>query len=170
MYSIIVATDSENGISKDNKIPWKLKKDLKFFKDITTTFPEGKQNIIIMGRKTFESMGSRVLPNRINIILTRQIGYSVSNAFVFSSLESAIAYIQSIDLKHKVFIIGGQDIYEEALQKLDIQDLYKTVLTTSFDCDRFFPDISNQFNMKEILVTDSEDKVFYRIEYWIKKQ
>ena len=167
---MIVATDSQNGISKDNKIPWKLKKDLQFFKETTTACPTGKQNIIIMGRKTFESMGSRVLPNRINILLTRQDGYMVKGAYVFSCLEKAIDYIDSIQHKHTIFIIGGQEIYEEALEKLDIQTIYKTVLTNSFNCDRFFPDITNRFIFHKQLFTDSELGESYDVQYWIKKE
>lgn len=170
MYSMIVATDSQNGISKESSIPWKLKKELQFFKDTTTTCPEGKQNIIIMGRKTFESMGSRVLPNRMNIILTRQEGYKVDDAHIFSSLEKATDYIQTIQNKHIVFIIGGQDIYEEALQKLDIQDIYKTVLTNSFECDRFFPDISTRFTLQKQIFADSELGQSYGVYYWVKKE
>ena len=170
MYSIIVATDSQNGIAKENTIPWTLKKDLQFFKETTTTCPEGTQNIVIMGRKTFESMGNKLLPNRMNIILTRQDGYTVEGAYVFSSLEKAIEYIQTVQNKHKVFIIGGQDIYEEAFNKLDIQDIYKTILTNSFDCDRFFPDISTRFIFKEQLLAHSELGQSYSIQYWIKKE
>jgi dihydrofolate reductase len=170
MYSIIVATDSQNGIAKENAIPWTLKKDLQFFKDTTTNCPEGTQNIVVMGRKTFESMGHKLLPNRMNIILTRQEGYTVEGAHVFLSLEKAIEFIQTVQNKYRVFVIGGQDIYEEALNKLDIQDIYKTILTNSFQCDRFFPDISTRFIFKEQLFAHSELGQSYSVQYWVKKE
>ena len=110
MFSGIVAIGKNNEIGKNNKLLWHLPEDLKNFKEITT----GKT--IIMGRKTFESIG-RVLPNRRNIILTRQAGKIIDGGEVFHSLEEVVNLFENTN--EEVFIIGGADLYNEMMPKFD---------------------------------------------------
>lgn len=136
IISLIVAVDENNGIGKDNQLPWHLPADLKHFKALTTGHP------IIMGRKTFESIG-KALPNRQNIVISRQNDYLAEGASLVSSLEEAFGLCKSYD---EAFIIGGAQIFEYALPLADI--LYLTVIHHQFNADTFFPTI-NKSNWRE---------------------
>lgn len=127
--SLIVAADEKNGIGKNNQLPWHLPADLKHFKTLTTGHP------IIMGRKTFESIG-KALPNRRNIVISRQINYLAEGAEVVASLPEAFYLCQD---DHEAFVIGGAQIFEQALSQASI--LYFTVIHHQFDTDTFFPKI-----------------------------
>ncbi|MBU1085258.1 MAG: dihydrofolate reductase [Candidatus Beckwithbacteria bacterium] len=151
--SIIVAHDDNFGIGKKGKIPWHISADFKYFKKITTKHP------IIMGRKTFESIG-KPLPNRPNIIITRHPQYSAPerNIQVIHSLQKAIALAKTLDQK-EIFIIGGGEIYKQALPFAD--KLYITHIKGNFNCDTFFPDYSSQFNKIISKKTNQSNKYSY---------
>lgn len=127
--SIIVAASRNNVIGKDNQLIWRLSADLKRFKALTTG------HTIIMGRKTFDSIG-KPLPNRTSVIITRQEDYKQEGCTVVHSLEEALEAAKD---QEKVFIIGGGTIYEQALDKAD--ELYLTLVHKEFDGDTFFPEI-----------------------------
>ncbi|MES3019437.1 MAG: dihydrofolate reductase [Bacteroidota bacterium] len=129
--SLIVATDEQNGIGKNNQLPWHLPADLKHFKTLTTGHP------IIMGRKTFESIG-KALPNRRNIVISRQSGYTAEGADVVSSLRDAFDLCED---ESEAFVIGGAQIFEQSLSQADI--LYLTVIHHHFEADTFFPKIDS---------------------------
>jgi dihydrofolate reductase len=157
--SIVVATDLNGGIGKDNKLLWHLPADLKFFKETTTGHP------VIMGRKTFESVG-RPLPNRINIIITRNLNWKSDGVLNANSLDEALALCPP-DSSPK--IIGGGEIYKQALPLAN--RVYLTVVHTQVEADTFFsvldPKIwkesSSQFRPNdEKNPLDMEFKVFER--------
>ena len=130
--SIIVAMSSNRVIGVNNTLPWHLSEDLKHFKSLTTG------HTIIMGRKTYESIG-RPLPNRRNIVISRNSNTSYEGVEVVYSLEDAF----SISTNDKeVFVIGGSNIYEQALSFVD--QLYITEIKKSFLGDAFFPEINKQ--------------------------
>ena len=130
--SIIVAMSSNRVIGVNNTLPWHLSEDLKHFKSLTTG------HTIIMGRKTYESIG-RPLPNRRNIVISRNSNTSYEGVEVVHSLEDAF----SISTNDKeVFVIGGSNIYEQALSFVD--QLYITEIKKSFIGDAFFPEINKQ--------------------------
>jgi dihydrofolate reductase len=131
MLAIIVAVDENNAIGKDNKLLWHITEDLRYFKSITNGHP------VIMGRKTFESMG-RVLPGRTNIIISRNPQFAVAGCSVVASLDEAIAVASAID--DNQFIIGGASVYRDALDVADT--IYLTVVHNRYDADTFFPEIS----------------------------
>jgi dihydrofolate reductase len=137
--SLIVATDINNGIGMNGKLPWCLKEDMKFFKKVTTG--NGK-NSIIMGRKTFESFPYRkALPNRLNIVLSSNPSLSLDdNVIVTNSLTSAINKISSHC--ESIFIIGGASVFSEALAYCS--KIYWTMIDNEFTCDVFFPKIDMQ--------------------------
>lgn len=124
--TIIVATDARNGIGINNKLPWNLPEDLAHFKRTTSDHP------IIMGRKTFESIG-RPLPGRRNIVITRNSDWLHDGIESSPSLAAAAALVGDAE----AFIIGGAEIYAAA------QDLTQRLIVTEiqqrFDCDAFFP-------------------------------
>ena len=124
--TIIVAFDAKQGIGIQNTLPWRLPEDLARFKQITTG------HAILMGRKTFESIG-RPLPNRRNIVLTRNSHWQPEGVEVVNSLEQALLLIG----EQAAFVIGGADIYAQTLplcQRLLVTEIHRDVV-----CDAFFP-------------------------------
>jgi dihydrofolate reductase len=135
--SIIVARSKSGVIGINNQLPWHLPADLKHFKALTSGYP------IVMGRKTWDSIG-RPLPNRRNIVISRQNNLELSGAECFSSLESALAACE--DAK-EVYIIGGAQIYEQALTLVD--QLIITEVDIEVDGDAFFPKIDARWKIVE---------------------
>ncbi|KMJ59666.1 dihydrofolate reductase [Bacillus sp. LL01] len=132
MISIIVAADRNNLIGKDNDLPWRLPADLAYFKKITSG------STIVMGRKTYESIG-KPLPKRKNIILSRK-GFSAEGCETLPSLNE----VKHLDEESKeLFIIGGAHIFKEALPYSDF--LYLTYIDEEFEGDTYFP----SFNERE---------------------
>lgn len=128
---IIVATDKRGGIGIDNKLPWHLPEDLAHFKQITSGHP------IIMGRKTFDSIG-RALPNRRNIVISRNRTWQHAGVECLDSLQAAQAAVAGQD----AYIIGGAEIYRQALPLAD--ELIMTEIAEDFSCDAFFPGVAAQ--------------------------
>ena len=127
--SLIVAMATNRAIGLNNQMPWHLSADLKKFKAITMGSP------ILMGRKTFESIG-RPLPGRENIVISRNTEYQQQGCTVFNSVEQAITACQQYK---EVFVIGGATFYDVMIDKADC--LYLTQINQSFDADTFFPEI-----------------------------
>ncbi len=124
----LIAAVARNGtIGKDNTLPWRLSEDLKRFKALTMGHP------IIMGRKTWESLG-RPLPGRSNIVITRDKGYRAGGATVVHAIDEALATAQDAA---EVFVIGGAEIYAMTLPRADCLQL--TELAADFDGDVHFP-------------------------------
>lgn len=137
IVSNIVVVDENLGIGKNNQLLVHFPADLKHFKKITTG------HTVIMGRKTYDSMG-KALPNRRNIVITRQIDYALADAEVKHSLEDAL---ESCKTENEVFVIGGAEIFKQALPKSD--KIYLTRIHKSFDADTFFPEIDNAWKDDE---------------------
>lgn len=139
MITLIVAMDPHNGIGIDGKLPWHIKEDLKLFKERTLNHK------VVMGRKTFESIG-KPLPNRENIVVTRNQFFSnVEHISVIHNLESFLS--ENEKTNEEIFIIGGAEIYQIALpyaKRLAISHINK-----SYNCDTFFP-MFNSKKYKEI--------------------
>ena len=138
--SLIVAV-SENGvIGKDNDLIWHLPKDMKFFKDTTMG------HHVIMGRKNFESIPHkfRPLPNRTNIVITRQSDYKAEGSIVVNSVEESLE-IAKKNGENEAFIIGGGQIYKLALEANLIDRIYLTKIHHSFDGDTFFPELNSDW-------------------------
>ena len=131
--TMIAAVAANDAIGIDNKMPWYLPGDLRYFKAVTMGKP------IIMGRKTFESLG-RPLPGRVNIVMTRDASWQQEGVRVVASLEAALALAESeamINGVTELMIIGGEQIYRQALPKAG--RLYLTRVDQSFEGDAFFP-------------------------------
>jgi dihydrofolate reductase len=164
--SIIAAMDSKRGLGKENKLLFKIPEDFARMQKLTMGHP------IIMGRKTFASIG-RALPNRYNIVITRDLGFKIndlreSNEFiVVSSLDEALMKAEErikmpqdtryeIQDTDEVFVFGGGQIYQQAISKAD--RLYLTLVEGDFNADTFFPDYS-QFT-KVISQEDRDENGF----------
>ena len=163
-FAIIVATDLGNGIGKGNTLPWNFPEDLKNFKQITTQAPEGKINAVIMGRKTWESIPEkfRPLPNRINVVLSSQELQLPENVFLSKSLNKSLDLLSKKENINKIFIIGGAQLYNEAINHPNFNELYLTKINKTYDCDTFFPKINlSQFN----LITESNSHQLTFLHY-----
>lgn len=141
--SIIVAVDENYGIGKDNQLPWHLPADLKYFKAVTTG------HTIIMGRKTYESMG-KALPNRRNIVISRQRALQLSDAELVHSLEEAVSLCTPDE---EAFVIGGAEIFKQALPL--ISTMYITRIKHKFDADTYLKGIAWD-DWKEVSREDRE--------------
>jgi dihydrofolate reductase len=126
--SVIAAVARNGVIGRDNTLPWHLPEDLKHFRQLTMG------HHIIMGRKTYESLG-RLLPGRITVVVSRQPGYRVEGAITAGSLSDAVA---ACGADAEVFVIGGAELYREALDMAD--RLYLTEIHADFEGDASFPD------------------------------
>ena len=134
MINIIAAITDNNALGKDNKLLFRLKKDMEHFKNITT------DNVVIMGRKTYESLG-KTLPNRVNIVLSRNME-SNEDFYTFDSIEKAIEWSKENYPQKEIFIIGGASVYDKALKDDIVDKLYMTkIKQTVEDADAFFPEI-----------------------------
>ena len=153
MVSIIVAADENNVIGKDNGLIWHLPDDLKFFKEKTNG------HAIIMGRRTFESVG-RPLPNRTNIVITRDKNFNPEGCVIVNSLEAALEIASGDD---EPFIVGGEQIYRLALPFTD--RVYLTRVHHSFEGDRYFPELGAEWKTVEKTEHGIDDKHAYSFTF-----
>ena len=128
MINLIVATSTNGTIGKNNKIPWNIPDDLRYFKNKTLG------GSIIMGRKTFESIG-KPLPKRENIVITSNENYRKKGVIVVDSLEQAIRKCSHLN---EIFIIGGERVYKDALNLKVVERIYHTKIHKEILGDRFF--------------------------------
>ncbi len=160
--SIIVAISDNNVIGKDNVLLWHLSGDMQFFKRTTTG------HHILMGRKTFESLGKRLLPNRTSIVISRDNSYEVPEGGILAnSIEDAISKIQN---ETEAFFIGGEQIYKSALAFADT--LYITRVHHKFEGDAFFPEIDkSQWELvsQEPHSADEKNEYDYTFEEYRRK-
>ena len=158
--SLIWAMDKNRLIGKDNALPWHLPADMQWFRKQTMDKP------ILMGRKTFESIG-KPLPGRINMVLTRQQDLNIEGCVVVQSLAAARAAAPQAD---EMMVIGGAEIYALLLPEAD--KLYITHIDEGFEGDAWFPDIDFQawmLSYTEKHQADEKNKYDYRFEIWQRK-
>lgn len=139
---IISAVDNDMGIGRDGDLAWHFKKELAHFSETTkATSDPDKQNMIVMGRTTWESLPPkfRPLPGRVNVVLTRQAEYVTDGASVFFSLDDALAAAD--DTIENIFIAGGASVYKQAITHEAVDGIYLTRIRKSFDCDVHFPPV-----------------------------
>lgn len=143
---LIVAHDKNLGIGKNNDLPWHLPTDMAYFKKITTEQTGKTRNTLIMGRKTWDSIPERFrpLPNRTNIVLSRSKQDLPFGVLQEKSLDKAIELAED---ESKIFVIGGGQIFKEALAHPKCRTLYITRIDKSYDCDTFFGDYSELFKL-----------------------
>lgn len=157
---IIIVAFSKNGriIGNNGRIPWTLPEDLRHFKELTTG------NAIIMGRKTFESIG-RVLPERMNIVVTRNKDFCVEDAYIAKNPEKAIEIAKNAGYK-KICICGGQQIYQQMMDYADY--IYATEVCGEYEGDAFFPEINeNEFvEVKREKCENHESKMKWEFVYF----
>ncbi len=162
MISLIVAASENNAIGKSNVMPWHLPEDLKFFKNTTWGMP------VIMGRKTFESVG-KPLPGRTNIIVTTNPNWKADNTLTAVSIEEAIKVANETNAK-EIFITGGGEIYKQTLPIAD--RVYLTRVHTVIDGDAFFPEIDLttwEICFEKHVKADEKNKFDMTFQTWKRK-
>lgn len=177
----IAAISSNRCIGKNNELPWHISADLQHFKQMTTQENDGTvQGIVIMGRKTFESMGSKPLPKRVSFIVTTQLDYAEqkgligkNNAHVVHNLDDALT--QAASLAHgahldTIWVIGGERVFSDALMYTDRIELTH-VDTEITDGEAFYPELSERFAVAEAseqMHDDKSDLSFKFVTYKVK--
>lgn len=174
-FSIIVATDSQNGIGKKGDLPWQLSKDMAFFKQITSyTEREGKKNAVIMGHKTWKSIPDkfRPLPDRLNIVASRESKLKVPAGVIHApDLEELLDNLEKLAETHNIdnfFVIGGGALYKTAITHAACDSVYLTQIKGDFKCDTFFPTLPKKFTQLSLSEWDSENKISFRFIHYIK--
>ena len=178
---IVAYCKKNNGIGFNNKIPWYLKSELNYFKEITTKKRENQEfnNIVIMGRKTWDSLPRKPLPNRTNVILSQNLDiesrneimknyedtFVRSNIFAYLSEISSSGHIENTN----IFVIGGSQIYENIMAASSNEDfnyninIYATEIYTEFECDTFFPKINDEtFALTHVSEFKKEKGIYFR--------
>lgn len=151
-FSVIVATDDAGGIANEKGIPWDLPEDRVFFREKTEKCKRGKINAVIMGSKTYLSLPPRARPlkNRVNIILSSSLVLEEnSNIKIKKSLNDALEYAWNCVNIDKIFVIGGERPYAEALEHDWCEKIYISRVRGSYDCKKFFPKISDDFDLEK---------------------
>ena len=160
MTAIVVAAAENNVIGKDNGLIWHLPADLRHFKQLTMGHP------ILMGRKTYESIG-KPLPGRTSVIVTYQEDYAADGCLVAHSLQEAIEQAKALD--ETIYIIGGAEIYKQALPLTDV--IYLTRLHHTFDGDVSFPELDeNEWQTIEQEHHEPDEKNKYRYSFLTLKR
>lgn len=131
MFEIIVACTETGGIGKDGKIPWHIPDDLKHFSETTSN------GIVIMGRKTWDSLPIKPLPNRVNIVISRNP--QTDAHYTCKNLDEALQLAKTVKGMKKVFVIGGENLYREALRHHDCACVHVTKIFNTVYCDTYFP-------------------------------
>lgn len=157
--NLIVAVSRNGQIGVSNELPWHIKEDLQYFKKLTTG------STVIMGRKTFESIG-RPLPNRKNVVLTRDTSFTASGIEVVHSVETLLSYIKE---DNNVFIIGGGEVYSLLLSYAN--KLYITLVDIDIDGDTAFPDYTHDFIKVHSKLGEEVSSVGYDYYFteWVRK-
>ncbi len=134
VISFIVAVSENNVIGKDNKLPWYLPTDMKYFKNMTWGMP------VVMGRKSFDALGKSLM-GRTNIVITRNKNWKADGVEVVQSIDQAITLASQTDAK-EIYIIGGGEIFQAAMPSAD--KIYRTLVHENFEGDAFFPEIKQE--------------------------
>ena len=154
--TLVVAASENNAIGKDNKLLWHLPKDMRFFKNTTWAMP------ILMGRKTFESLGNKLLPGRMNIIISNQKGLIIEGAIVVNDLAAAIEMAKSNNYK-ELMVIGGGQIYDLALPLAN--KIWFTRVHTNIEGDTYFPTLDKSWNLSSVESHQADEKHLYSFDF-----
>ena len=161
MISLVVAMDKNNGIGLNNKLLWKIPEDMKHFRRLTMN------GIIIMGRKTFESIG-HPLHKRTNIVLSRTL-QKLEGCYVYPSLSELLHDYEQASSEEEVFVIGGEEIYIQFLPFAD--RLYVTHVDASFDADAHFPTIdTDKWEMVSNGISNEDHELNYTFAVYQKRR
>jgi dihydrofolate reductase len=158
--ALIVAMDHQRGIGKNNDLMWHLPADMQFFKSTTSG------HVVVTGRKNYDSIPERFrpLPNRENAVLTRNEAFEAPGAICFSSLNACLEHYKNEDSR-TIFIIGGGQIYTEAMESKLVDEMYITQVDGTFGADTFFPEFNlSDWKAKKIMHQAIDEKHHYAFD------
>lgn len=156
--NLIVAADENWGIGSNNQLLVHIPEDLRLFRELTT----GK--VVVMGRKTIESLPNGALADRVNLVLSRDPDYQVSHATVVHSLEELYRELEQYDTDD-IFVAGGESVYRQLLEACDTA--YVTKIEFAYSADRYFPDLDKA--PEWVLSGESEEQTYFDIIYYFRK-
>lgn len=172
---IVAATEGKLGIGSNGVLPWKLPTEWKYFIDTTsTTVDEKKKNVVVMGRKCWAEI-KKPLKNRVNIVLSRNKEFQTghNDVKVFTSFTESLEHIKTLENVERIFILGGTELYKEALDHPQCKKLYFTKIMKQFECDTFFPKwdetkwiLDETYHQNETII---ENGVAYKFQLYLKK-
>lgn len=170
-FSLVVATDQNRGIGINGTMPWQLKADMKYFRELTShTQNPKKVNAVIMGRTTWLSIPEkfRPLPKRLNIVLSTNSSLSLPDGvYVASSLEMALKIAEEANVEN-CFVIGGGKVYQEAVKSSKCKNIFLTEIHNTYNCDTFFPEYRNDFEKKSSTPIGTEDSLSYQFNVYAR--
>jgi dihydrofolate reductase len=165
-FDIVVAADEAGGIGKASELPWRLPGDTKFLKRITTeTNAPNLRNAVVMGRKTFETIPPRFRPlkKRLNVVVTRNDAYEVPDGAIRAgSIAEAVDHAARDASVERIFLLGGGEIYKQAVAMRECRRIYLTRVEGTFDCDAFFPEVPSDFQLIEKSERHEDNGIGYR--------
>ena len=163
--NMIVAYCKNRGIGIGNTLPWKIKNELKYFKDLTTA---NKNDCVIMGKNTWLSLPKKPLPNRTNIILSSSLKKEElpKDILLFNNKDCLMKHINQQN--YTAWIIGGEKIYNSFISSNELENIYVTFINENYNCDTFFPKIPKKFKCIEKSSYKMSNNIFYRFEIYKK--
>ena len=171
-FSIIVAIDKKNGIGKNNQIPWHLSGDFKHFAKITKTTKDlAKQNAVLMGKNTWDSLPDKYkpLPERLNVVLIKGGQIDLPKKVIqYNSFNKALGDLEKDKIIENIFIIGGGILYQSTISHPKCEKIYLTRIDQDFNCDIFFPAIPDNFKLVEESEVQEEKGIKYKFLFYEK--
>lgn len=160
-YMTFVWAEDSNGLIGDaGDLPWKLPSDMKHFKEVTMN------DVVVMGRKTYESIPNRPLKNRINILLTNNMDYQADGAVVCHNKEEVLTYIRDNHIEKPIHVIGGTSIFE--MFKDEVNILYRTIIDEAFEGDTYMPAIDYKyFRVIDVIEGIVDEKNLYPHRFFV---
>jgi dihydrofolate reductase len=173
-FDMVVAADLGDGIGAAGQVPWHLPSDLAHLKRVTSeTDVPGTRNAVVMGRVTWDTIPERFrpLPQRLNVVITRQVNLVFPEGALRSSgLARALELARAQVDVERIFVLGGAEVYRQAISLPGCRRIYLTRVLRRFPCDAFFPSIPSRFRREALLAEgadgDGEARLGYRIELW----
>jgi dihydrofolate reductase len=171
-FEVVVAMDRERGIGRTGELPWRLPGDVAHFVALTLAAPRGGKNAVIMGRRTWDSIPQRFRPlkSRYNLVLSRQSDLALPpGAERVADFAAALERARAISAE-RIFVIGGAEVYAQALAHPACGDIHLTAIEGRFDCDTFFPNLPDGFVLAAAEPSRRDGDLSYRFERWIPSE
>ena len=163
--NIIVAATKNMGIGLENKLPWHLKNELKYFKRKTVG---NYNNLIVMGKNTWLSLPTKPLPLRYNCVLSTSLNNVPKDTIVVSNKKEFESFVSKSNFS-KIWIIGGESIYKQFIHEDYVKNIYLTQIYNDFKCDTFFPEIPENFYLKRQSSMKVENNINYKYKLFSRK-
>jgi dihydrofolate reductase/thymidylate synthase len=173
-FAIVVAADEAGGIGKGGGLPWHLPGDVSYFKRLTMAPPERSlRNAVVMGRKTWESIPLRFRPlvGRINVVVTRNDRFELPGEVIRAEgFDAALRKLEGVADLGRVFVIGGAEVYRQALDHRDLDAIYLTRVHATFDCDTVFGAIPPGFERVSSSSRRADGGIAYEFQVYRRRE